>query len=326
MLPMLKAVRFSSLPNKFMKKIFFILVNFLLLIFHLPVVIDAQKTDGDRKMNKPVEPFKIIGNIYYVGASDVTSYLITTPQGHILIDAGFEETVPQIKANVARLGFKMEDIEILLVNHAHYDHCGGLAEIKKLTGARLYASPPDAQVLEDGGVSDFRFGGDKPLFTPVKVDQRLKDGQEIRLGGTILNTYFTPGHTKGATTWTTDFTENGKKYKVVFASSATTLDYTFVNNAKYPQIAEDFAKTYAILKSIKADIFLASHGQFFDLPGKARKLRAGAKMNPFIDPLGYRMFVNQMTRQFEEKLKAERASKKLNPAQKALSKTFFSIQ
>lgn len=281
----------------------------LILCFSLAAF--AQEKDGDRKMNQPVEPFKIIDNIYYVGASDVTVFLITSPQGHILIDAGFEETVPQVKANVAKLGFKMEDIKILLINHAHYDHCGGLAEIKKLTGAKLYASPADATVLEDGGASDFRFGGDKDFsFAPVKVDERLKDGQEIRLGGTVLKTYFTPGHTKGATSWTTTASENGKKYKVVFASSATTLDYTFVNNAKYPQIAEDFTRTYATFKSIKADVFLASHGQFFDLLGKAEKLRAGAKTNPFIDPQGWRQFVNQMTRQFEEKLKKERAAKK----------------
>lgn len=292
------------------KKIILLLTAILFGLFSTGALF-AQKSDGDRKMNQPVEPFKIIGNIYYVGASDVTSFLITSPQGHILIDSGFAETVPQIKANVAKLGFKMEDIKILLVNHAHYDHCAGLAEIKKLTGARLFASPADAKVLEDGGASDFRFGGDPAFaFAPVKADEILKDGQEIRLGGTTLKTYFTPGHTKGATSWTTDADEAGKKYKVVFASSVTTLDYTFVDNAKYPQIAEDFARTYATLKSIRADVFLASHGQFFDLLGKAQKLRAGAKVNPFIDPQGYRQFVNRMTRQFENKLKAEKLSKK----------------
>lgn len=262
-------------------------------------------------MNQPVEPFKIIGNIYYVGASDVTSFLITTPQGHILIDAGFEETVPQIKANIAKLGFKLEDVKILLINHAHYDHCGGLAEIKKLTNAKLFASPQDAPVLEDGGASDFRFGGDKNFsFAPVKVDEILKDGQKIKLGDTVLKTYFTFGHTKGATSWTTDVSENGKKYKVVFMSSVTTLDYSFVNNAKYPNIAEDFAQTYQTLKSIKADVFLASHGQFFDLLGKAERIRAGAKPNPFIDPKGYQNFVARMSKAFEEKLKAEKTGKK----------------
>ena len=288
-----------------------IFLQLFCLIICLAGLVSAQKHEDDRKMNQPVEPFKIIGNVYYVGASDVTSYLITTPKGHILIDAGFEETVPQIKANVARLGFKLEDVKILLINHAHYDHCGGLAELKKLTGARLLASPPDAHVLEDGGASDFRFGGDKAFsFAPVKVDERLKDGQEIKLDQTVLKTYFTFGHTKGATSWTMDVSEKGKKYKVIFASSVTTLDYSFVNNAKYPQIAEDFAKTYQTLKSIKADVFLSSHGQFFDLTEKAEKLRAGAKTNPFIDSQGYQGFVAWATKQFEDKLQAEKAGKK----------------
>ena len=278
------------------------------LIFAIPLC--AQQDENDRAMNRAVEPFKIIGNIYYVGASDVTSYLIATPQGHILIDAGFEETVPQIKANVAKLGFKIEDIKILLINHAHYDHCGGLAEIKKLTGARLYASPSDASVLKDGGMSDFRFGGDKPLFTPVKPDEILKDGQEIKLGGTTLKTHFTFGHTKGATSWTTEVSENGKTYKAAFVSSVTMLDYALVNNSKYPNIVKDFTKTFQTLSEIKADIFLSSHGQFFDLSSKAEKHRSGASPNPFIDPKGYQRFVARMSKAFQDKLKLETAEKK----------------
>jgi metallo-beta-lactamase class B len=294
-----------------MKKKLAFLLTVTAFILCFSGALSAQKSEGDRKMNQPVAPFRIIGNVYYVGASDVTSFLIATPKGHILIDAGFSETVPQITANVKKLGFKMEDIKILLINHAHYDHCGGLAEIKKLTGARLYASPPDAPVLEDGGASDFRFGGDPNFsFAPVKPDEILKDGQEISLGDAVLKTHFTFGHTKGATSWTMDVTEKGKKHKVVFMSSVTTLDYTFTNNAGYPQIAEDFARTYATLKALQADVFLASHGQFFDLTEKAEKLRAGAKVNPFIDPQGYRRFVARMTKAFEDKLKAEREAKK----------------
>lgn len=278
----------------------------LLLIFISSWVISAQNSEGDRKMNQPMEPFKIIGNVYYVGASDVTSYLITTPQGHILIGAGFSETVPQIKANVAKLGFKLEDIKILLVDQSHYDHCGGLAEIKNLTNARLYASPPDASILEDGGKSDFWFGGDKELFTPVKVDERLKDGQEIKLGDTTLKTYFTFGHTKGATSWTTGVFENGKKYKLLFASSLTTLDYPLANNAKYPNIAEDFAKSYLTLKNIKADIFLSSHGGFFDLTKKAAKVYAGESPNPFVNPNESKRFIINMEKSFHEKLNKEK--------------------
>lgn len=284
---------------------------FSLFFLCFSISIFAQPKEGDRKMNQPVEPFKIIGNVYYVGASDVTSFLIVTPQGHILIDAGFSETVPQIGANVAKLGFKLEDIKILLINHAHYDHCGGAAEMKKLTGARLYASPTDAKVLEDGGASDFRFGGDPDFaFAPVKVDEILRNGQEIKLGDAVLKTYFTFGHTKGATSWTMNVADKGKIYQTIFMSSVTTLDYSFVNNAKYPQVADDFTRTYQTLKNIKADVFLGAHGQFFDLLGKAEKLRAGAKSNPFIDPKGYKKFVARVTKQFEKKLKAERGGKK----------------
>jgi metallo-beta-lactamase class B len=282
-----------------------------LTILCFALAVFAQKSDGDRAMNQPVEPFNIIGNVYYVGASDVTSYLITTPQGHILIDGGFEETVPQIRANVARLGFKLEDIRILLINHAHYDHCGGLAEIKKLTGARLYASPPDAAVLEDGGMSDFRFGGDKAFaFTPVKPDETLKDGQEIKLGGTTLKTYFTFGHTKGATSWTAEVAENGRKYTVAFVSSLTTLDYALTNNPKYPGIAADFTKTFAALSRIKADVLLSSHGGFFDLTEKSAKSRAGAERNPFINAAEYKGFIKRMEKAFQDKLKAEKTGKK----------------
>lgn len=275
----------------------------------LALAVSGQKSEFDREMNQPVEPFRIIGNIYYVGASDVTSYLITTPKGHILIDAGYEETVPQIRANVAKLGFKLEDVKILLINHAHYDHCGGLAEIKKLTKARLYASAPDKPVLEDGGVSDFRFGGGDPLFAPMKVDEVLSDGQKISIGGTTLKTYLTFGHTKGATSWTTETVENGKRYKVVFMSSVTTLDYEFVGNAKYPAIETDFRNTYKTLASLKPDIFLASHGQFFDLLKKADKLRSGGAQNPFIDPAGYREFIVQISASFEKKVADEKAKK-----------------
>lgn len=279
----------------------------LFLLFScFSISLFAQKSENDRKMNQPVEPFKIIGNIYYVGASDVTSYLITTPKGHILIDSGYSETVPQIKANVAKLGFKMGDIKILLVNHAHYDHCAGLAEIKKLTGAKLYASPPDALVLQDGGKSDFRFGGDPNFaFDPVKVDEILKDGQQIKLGGTTLKTYFTFGHTQGATSWTTDVSENKKKYKVAFVSSLTTLDYTLNENAKYPNIKADLTKTFATLEKIKADVVLSSHGQFFELLEKAEKIRGGAKENPFISPEDYADLIAEMKKAFNDKLEKE---------------------
>ena len=280
-----------------------------LIFFSFTFQANAQKLEGDREMNRQVEPFKIIGNIYYVGASDVTSYLITTPKGHILIDAGFEETVPQIRQNVSKLGFKLEDVKILLINHAHYDHCGGLALLKKITGARLFTSPPDTPVLEDGGKSDFRFGGEA-LFTPVKVDKILKNNEIIELGGTALTTLFTFGHTKGATSWKMDVSENNRKYTIVFVSSLTTLDYSLVDNAKYPNIAADFANTFQTLKNIRADVLLSSHGGFFDLTEKSANARSGAKPNPFIGAAQYKNFIGRMEKAFQDKLKLQAKKQK----------------
>lgn len=284
----------------------------LFLIFlSLAFQANAQRLEGDRAMNREVEPFRIIGNIYYVGASDVTSYLITTPKGHILIDAGFAETVPQIQKNVAKLGFKLEDVKILLINHAHYDHSGGLARIKGLTGARLFASPPDAPILEDGGKSDFRFGGDSNFsFPPVKVDKILKNKEIIELGGAALTTLFTFGHTKGATSWKMDVTENNRKYTIVFASSLTTLDYALVENPKYPNVAADFTNTFAVLKKIPADVLLSSHGVFFDLTEKATKLRSGAKPNPFVGRAAYKNFIARMEKAFQDKLNEQAKKQK----------------
>lgn len=287
-------------------------IYFLFLIFFsFAFQANAQKLEGDRAMNQPVEPFKIIGNIYYVGASDVTSYLITTPKGHILIDGGFEETVPQIEQNVAKLGFKLEDVRILLINHAHYDHCGGLARLKEMTSAKLYASPPDAPVLEDGGKSDFWFGGKGDFsFTPVKVDRILKNNEIIELGGTSLTTLFTFGHTKGATSWKMDVSENNRKYQVVFTSSLTTLDYPLVNNAKYPNIAADFTNTFQTLKKIRGDVLLSSHGVFFNLTEKSAKARSGAKPNPFISRAEYKNFIGRMEKAFQDKLNLQAKKQK----------------
>ncbi len=174
-----------------------------------------------------------------------------------------------------------------------------------------YEEERQRKVLEDGGASDFRFGGDKNFsFAPVKVDAHLIDGQEIKLGDTVLKTHFTFGHTKGATSWTMDVSDGGKKYKTAFVSSVSLLDYALVNNSGYPRIAEDFAKTFKTLSEIKPDIFLSSHGQFFDLTEKAAKLRAGARTNPFIDPNGYQKFIERTSKAFQDKLRLETAKQK----------------
>ena len=279
-------------------------LHLLLLTLILPIASCAQQNENDRKSNAPIEPFRIIGNVYYVGASDVTSFLITTPGGHILLDGGFAETVPQIRDNIKRLGFKLEDVKFLLNSQSHYDHAGGLAQLKKLSNAKMIASEGDKPSLERGDRDNFAWG-DTLIYEPVKVDRIVKDGEEIELGGVRLKAVITPGHTPGCTTWTLPVKDNGQTYSVVFVCSASVPGYKLTGNEKYPNIIADYESTFKILKNLKADIFLAAHGSFFDLPGKAEKLRAGAKPNPFIDRQGYADYVVAAERSFREKLEAE---------------------
>ncbi len=178
----------------------------------------GQADPTSRAWNQPVPPFRIAGNLYYVGATEIASFLITTPHGHFLLDGGFVETAPQIEENIAQLGFKIGDVKILLNSHAHLDHAGGLAELKQKSGAKLIASAPDAELLRKGGHGDFRFG-DTLTFPPVEVDQIIADGESIQLGDQKLTAWLTPGHTKGNTTWTTKISDGAKTYQVVFAGS-----------------------------------------------------------------------------------------------------------
>ena len=259
--------------------------------------------------NDPVVPFRIVGNIYYVGSSDVTSFLITTPKGHILIDSGLPTTVPQIKKNIAELGFKLTDVKIILNSHAHFDHAGGIAELKRLTNARFYASEGDSALLSRGGLDDPNFG-DRFPFEPITPDKLLADGQKVKLGGITLTANVTPGHTPGCTTWTTTVIEDKQPLNVLFLCSVSSPDYDLVTNKKYPQIQADYLASFAKLKQAKVDVFLASHGGFFDLVGKAKELRKGKSPNPFIDPQGYKEFIEKSEKAFLEKVETQKKAKK----------------
>ncbi|MGZ5003368.1 MAG: subclass B3 metallo-beta-lactamase [Chthoniobacterales bacterium] len=268
--------------------------------------IFGQADEASRSRNQPMPPFKIIGNIYYVGASDITSFLITTPAGHILIDGGFPETTPQIEANIATLGFKLSDVKILLNSHAHFDHAGGLAELKEKSGAKFMAMKQDADLLARGGKDDFFFG-DKLLFPAITVDRKLNDGDKVELGEVTLIAHLTPGYTKGCTTWTTKVEETGRSYDVVFVGSTTVPGYTLLGNPKYPQMKDDYEKTFAVMKKLPCDVFLGSHGSFFSLGKKTVALAQHASPNPFIDPDGYRTFIAGSERDFREQLHSEQA-------------------
>ena len=281
----------------------FLLIAFL-SVFN-PCSSVAQPTDDAlRAMNQPLKPYRVIGNIYYVGASDVTSFLITTPNGHILLDSGFLETVPQIKKNMAQLGFRLEDIKILINSHAHIDHAGGLAELKRLTGAKLMISEGDIPLLAAGGKNDPNFG-DRFLFEGVKPDRVLGDGDKVELGGVTMIARMTPGHTKGCTSWTMKVKDGGKEYDAVFVGSTSAPGYKLVNNAGYPGIVADYEKTFRLLKSLPCDVFLAAHGSIYGMLEKVKLLEQGQKQNPFIDPAGYQSYLDQSEKSFKKLLASQ---------------------
>lgn len=258
--------------------------------------------------NAPLQPFRLIGNIHYVGASGISSFLITTPEGHILLDTGFETTVPRIRESVAKLGFKLTDIKIILNSHAHTDHAGGHALMQELTGARILMSEADAALLASGGTNDFTpYSKEMMGYRPAKADRILRDGDKVTLGGTTLTCHLTPGHTKGCTTWTMDVTEDGKTHHVVFFGSTSILQgVPLVNNAQYPGIADDLAASYKKLKSLPCDVFLAPHTGFFNLPEKAKRLARGEKPNPFIEANAFKAFLEPAEKKFSTQWDNER--------------------
>lgn len=282
------------------------------------VAIDAAKAANDAEnaqmrkewesWNTPFKPFRIIGNIYYVGVSGISSFLVTTSEGHILIDTGFDTTAPRIRDSVSKLGFKLSDIKVILNSHAHGDHVGGDRLMKEWTGAKIMMTAADADLLASGGTNDFTpYSDEMKRYPSAKADRIVRDGDVVELGGTKLVCHLTAGHTKGCTTWTMDVVEEGKTYHVVFFGSTTILPgVPLVKNSKYPEIAEDLAATYRKLKELPCDVFLAPHTSFFDLGGKVERLERGEKPNPFIDPAGYRRFIEKAEHTFVEQLEAER--------------------
>jgi metallo-beta-lactamase class B len=275
------------------------------VVLAVAVIVAAANVQSDD--NRPSEPFRIADNLYYVGSSDIGSYLITTGSGSVLIDAGYVETVPLIRANIAKLGFRIEDVKVLLNTQAHFDHAAGLAEVKRLSGARLMASDEDAAVIERGGRGDFYLGDSRP-FPAVTVDRRLKDLDTVSLGDTVLTAHLTPGHTKGCTTWTFDARDRGKTYHAVDLCGLSILDGTRVSGMPdYPNIATDYSHTYEVLKKLPCDIFIGAHASYYSGQDKAATLRAhpdGA--NPFVDPDGYRSYIDRAERRFREQLEKER--------------------
>jgi metallo-beta-lactamase class B len=261
--------------------------------------------------NAPVPPRHLIGNIYFVGAMGVSSFLITTPEGHFLLDTGLPATASRIERGVEELGFKLSDIKLILSSHAHFDHVGGHAALKRLTGASVVASAEDARVLESGGTADFiPFPKDLAAYEPVKVERIVADGEAVILGGVTLMANLTPGHTRGATTWTMDLIESGRTYRMVFFSSASINSGTRLTgpNASYPQIENDLATTLAKFKQMRCDLFLAPHGGQFALAEKFARLDAGeTPLAVLTNPEGWRNLIVNSEKAFLTQLEAERA-------------------
>jgi metallo-beta-lactamase class B len=246
---------------------------------------------------RPFPAYKIAGNLYYVGTEDLACFLFTTPEGHILVNTGLVDSTPLIRESFKKLGFRLEDVKILLTMQAHYDHVAAMKEIQGISGAKVFITEPDAPVLEDGGKSD-PFLGPEFRFAPVKVDRRLKDGDIVSLGGTELKAILTPGHTRGSVSYATTLLDGGQKRSVLLANMNTVV-MPLVGNSKYPRIADDYARTYDIQRRLSPDIWLAAHASQYDM---AAKMKAGS----FVDPQGYKNAVEQYHTMFNETLTKER--------------------
>jgi metallo-beta-lactamase class B len=280
---------------------------FLLLLLAVSGLAQQARDITSDEMTRPFPPLRIVGNLYYVGTYDLACYLIVTPAGNILINTGLAGSAAQIRANVEALGFRFTDIKLLLATHAHFDHVSAMAEVKRMTGAKLAATEPEVALFESGGKTDFRFGEDQTAwFQPVHVDQMLKDGEKVGLGGTELTVHLHPGHTKGAASYEFTVPEDGHDYRVLIANlPSINPGVTLLKNPKYPTIMADYAHTLAVLKELHPEIFLASHaGQF----GLHRKYQPGDgyQATRFVDPAGYRAAVDALQAAFDAQLVRER--------------------
>jgi metallo-beta-lactamase class B len=280
-----------------------------LICLLLALVTCASQAGVPGKMqqwNRPFPPYHVIDNIYYVGTNEIAQFLITTPQGHILLDSGFEASVPRLRENIEQLGFRYREIKLLLTSHAHIDHVQAHALVRRQTGAQVVASTADAAFVESGGKGETVFDGVYE-WAPCPVDRRVNDGDQVTLGATTLTAHVTPGHTRGATTWTMKVEEKGRSLDVVFFPSANiNPGVHLIGNARYPQIAGDFERSFATWKALSCDVFLADHGDFYSMKDKFERQRDGATTNPFIDPEGYRRFIAKAEQRFHDQLAAER--------------------
>lgn len=270
----------------------------VLLAFLPPAQAQNSFAHQRAELNLPIEPFTVIGNVHYVGTAHVAAYLITSGEGHVLIDGAMEESADQVAANIRRLGFRIEDVRWLLVNHAHWDHAGGLAELKRRSGARLAASVADARDLGQGFNSA---RDDTARFPPVAVDRRISDGEVVRVGPIALTTHLTPGHTPGCTSWTMRARAGERDYDILFACSLTVANQLLLGDPRYPGAATDFSRTFAALRGLHADVFLGFHDNHFGLVEKRRRQIVGESL-AFVDAGELARQVDRAEAAFREEL------------------------
>jgi len=278
----------------------------LVLVFLICLTVSAQKfnepKDTNPQWSQAYPPFRIAGNLYYVGTYDLACYLVVTPKGNILINTGLAASASLIKKNIEELGFKFKDTKILLTTQAHYDHVAAMAAIKKQTGAKMMVDEKDAPTLADGGASDYALGKDGANYEPLKADHLLKDGDEIELGNMKLTMLHHPGHTRGSCSYLFDVKDENKTYKILIANMPSIVtSEKFTEIASYPDISKDYAYTLESLKKQSFDLWLSSHASQFGLHSKHKP---GDVYNPevFNDRAGYDKAVNDLEIQYQKKI------------------------
>lgn len=257
-------------------------------------------TAREMQWNEPAAPMHIVGPIHFVGTQGLTSWLITTNAGHILLNTGMPPSGPMIEASIRKLGFKTDDVKLLLVCHAHVDHVGALAYLQRLTGAQVVALDAEVELIESGGKTDFNYATIADFhFEPAKVDRVIRDGDTVTLGDVSLKALKTAGHTRGTTTWVTQVTDGDRRFSVVFPDgTSVNPGYRLVENPSYPGIADDYRKTFATLASLTPDIWLTPHTQPFDWDAKRARV-ATQGVDAWVDPAGYREWVALQRSRFE---------------------------
>ena len=276
------------------------------LALGLAVFASAARASVPADWTRPVAPFRVAGNVYYVGTEGLAAYLITSPKGHVLLDSTLAGNVPQVEHNIEQLGFRLKDVKLLIESHAHYDHVGGLAQLKADTGAPLWASAGDRWALENGrqfGDTDYGL----ITFPAVKVDRLVRDGETVRAGDVELTAWVTAGHTRGCTTWSLPVEEAGRRLKVLFLCSIMVAGNKLIDNKAYPGIVADFRRTYARLRTMKADVVLTGHPEAAEVLARHARQRAG-DAQAFVDPGELARLVTAADAAFETELAKEKAA------------------